>query len=301
MNEAQLRAVKAEFAAGGTLIESYIRETAGLRAEKVPPKLFESMEYSLEAGGKRLRPILCLAAAQRCGVEAKSALPMALGLEMLHTATLIHDDLPCMDDDDMRRGKPSNHALFGETLAVLAGDALLAQSLEFPLAQLKGIPAPNLLRAMRIFSRAIGPAGVCGGQVLDMFTEGKENDPHYVRRIAALKTGALIEAAVLAGAALGCGDEAVLERYGEYARHLGSAFQIVDDILDVTSTAEELGKTPGKDEEQGKLTHVTVYGMEAAREMAEKESAAAKEALAGLLAADDFLMLLPDYLVHRSY
>ncbi len=226
---------------------------------------------------------------------------MALGLEMLHTATLIHDDLPCMDDDDMRRGKPSNHALFGETLAVLAGDALLAQSLEFPLAQLKGIPAQNLLRAMRIFSRAIGPAGVCGGQVLDMFTEGKENDPHYVRRIAALKTGALIEAAVLAGAALGCGDEAVLERYGEYARHLGSAFQIVDDILDVTSTAEELGKTPGKDEEQGKLTHVTVYGMEAAREMAEKESAAAKEALAGLLAADDFLMLLPDYLVHRSY
>ncbi len=291
MNEAQLRAIKAEFAAGGTLIESYIRETAGLRAEKVPPKLFESMEYSLEAGGKRLRPILCLAAAQRCGVEAKSALPMALGLEMLHTATLIHDDLPCMDDDDMRRGKPSNHALFGETLAVLAGDALLAQSLEFPLAQLKEIPAPNILRAMRIFSRAIGPAGVCGGQVLDMFTEGKENDPHYVRRIAALKTGALIEAAVLTGAALGCGDEAILERYGEYARHLGSAFQIVDDILDVTSTAEELGK----------LTHVTVYGMEAAREMAEKESAAAKEALAGLLAADDFLMLLPDYLVHRSY
>ena len=106
---------------------------------------------------------------------------------------------------------------------------------------------------------------------------------------------------MLTGAALGCGDEAVLERYGEYARHLGSAFQIVDDILDVTSTAEELGKTPGKDEEQGKLTHVTVYGMEAAREMAEKESVAAKEALAGLLAADDFLMLLPDYLVHRSY
>ena len=300
MNEARLKAVKEKFAAGCALIDGYIADTAGLRAEKAPPKLCESMEYSLRAGGKRLRPILCLAAAERCGVAAENALPMALGIEMLHTATLIHDDLPCMDDDDMRRGKPSNHALFGETLAVLAGDALLAQSLEFPMAQLKNIPAQNVLRAMRIFAGAIGPAGVCGGQVLDMFAEGTEGDPHYVRRVAALKTGALIEAAVLTGASLGCADEAVLERYGDYARHLGSAFQIVDDILDVTSTAEELGKTPGKDEEQGKLTHVTVYGVKAAGEMAEKESAAAKEALAGLLEEDDFLMLLPDYLVHRT-
>ena len=301
MNETRLKAVKEEFAAGGALIEKYIADTAELRAENVPPKLFESMEYSLRAGGKRLRPILCLAAAKRCGVEPEDALPMALGLEMLHTATLIHDDLPCMDDDDMRRGKPSNHALFGETLAVLAGDALLAQSLEFPLSRLEDIPPRNVLRAMLIFSKAIGPAGVCGGQTLDMFAVGMEDDPHYVRRVASLKTGALIEAAVLTGAALGCGDEDILKRYSRYARHLGSAFQIVDDILDVTSTAEELGKTPGKDEEQGNLTHVTVYGMEKAREMAEKESAAAKEALAGLLEEDDFLMFLPDYLVHRSY
>ncbi|MCF0248196.1 MAG: polyprenyl synthetase family protein [Synergistes sp.] len=258
------------------------------------------MEYSLKAGGKRLRPVLCISAAEKCGLDAERVMPMALGLEMLHTATLIHDDLPCMDDDDMRRGKPSNHALFGETLAVLAGDALLAQSLEFPMAHLENIPPANVLRAMKIFSRAIGPAGVCGGQVLDMFTEGRENEPNYVRSVAALKTGALIQAAVLTGAALGTDDEALLSKYADYSLHLGSAFQIVDDILDVTSTAEVLGKTPGKDAEQGKLTHVAAFGLERAKELAEYESDAAKNALSGIAAEDDFLMLLPDYLVHRT-
>ena len=140
-------------------------------------------------------------AAKRAGVDEEKAMPMALGLEMLHTATLIHDDLPCMDDDDMRRGKPSNHAKFGETLALLAGDALFVQSLEFPMAKLKGIAPANVLRAMHIFAKAIGPSGVCGGQVLDIDAAKAKDEPDYVRRIAKLKTGALIQAAVLTGAA----------------------------------------------------------------------------------------------------
>lgn len=300
MDKSAMSLVKEKLSSGRERVEAYIVATEGIRSKGVPPKLFESMEYSLRAGGKRLRPILCMEAAKRCGVDAEKALPLALALEMLHTATLIHDDLPCMDDDDLRRGKPSNHALFGETLAVLAGDALLAQAFEFPLAQLKDIPPQNILHSMYIFTHAVGPAGVCGGQVLDVFTEGAEGDPDYVRHMALLKTGALIEAAVLTGAALGCSDEKVLGAYSEYARHLGSAFQIVDDILDETSTAEELGKTPGKDKDQGKLTHVTVYGMEKAKEMAELESRKAVEALAGLLPQDDFLVLLPEYLVHRT-
>ena len=265
-----------------------------------PAFLRDSVRDYPGRGGKRLRPALCLAAAKRAGVDEEKAMPMALGLEMLHTATLIHDDLPCMDDDDMRRGKPSNHAKFGETLALLAGDALFVQSLEFPMAKLKDIAPANVLRAMHIFAKAIGPSGVCGGQVLDIDAAKAKDEPDYVRRIAKLKTGALIQAAVLTGAALGGADEAALSRYADYAAHLGSAFQIVDDILDVTSTAEELGKTPGKDERDGKVTHVTVYGLERAREMAARESEAAKAALAGILPEDDFLVLLPEYLVHRT-
>lgn len=297
----ELRAyVKGELERYRLAVEDYIIETSEERAAGVPGELFESMEYSLRAGGKRLRPALCLAAAKRAGVDEEKAMPMALGLEMLHTATLIHDDLPCMDDDDMRRGKPSNHAKFGETLALLAGDALFVQSLEFPMAKLKDIAPANVLRAMHIFARAIGPSGVCGGQVLDIDAAKAKDEPDYVRRIAKLKTGALIQAAVLTGAALGGADEAALSRYADYAAHLGSAFQIVDDILDVTSTAEELGKTPGKDERDGKVTHVTVYGLERAKEMAAQESEAAKAALAGILPEDDFLVLLPEYLVHRT-
>ena len=297
----ELRAfVKNELERYRLAVEDYILATEKTRAEGVPPELFEAMEYSLRAGGKRLRPALCLAAAKRSGVAEEAAMPMALGLEMLHTATLIHDDLPCMDDDDMRRGKPSNHAKFGETLALLAGDALFVQSLEFPMAELKAIAPANVLRAMHIFAKAIGPSGVCGGQVLDIDADKAKDEPDYVRRIAKLKTGALIQAAVLTGAALGSCGAAELDKYADYAAHLGSAFQIVDDILDVTSTAEELGKTPGKDERDGKVTHVTVYGLERAREMAAQESMAAKEALCDMLPEDDFLVLLPEYLVHRT-
>lgn len=300
MNSERLLSVTDQLESYRRATEEYILDTSEARSDGVPPELFEAMEYSLRAGGKRLRPALCLAAAARAGVEEKSAMPMALGLEMLHTATLIHDDLPCMDDDDMRRGMPSNHAKFGETLALLAGDALFVQSLEFPMANLKDIPSANVMRAMHIFAKAIGPSGVCGGQVLDVDASKAPDEPDYVRRVARLKTGALIQAAVLTGAALGNSSDAELAKYAGYAAHLGSAFQIVDDILDVTSTAEVLGKTPGKDARDGKVTHVSVYGLARARELAEEESEAAKKALAGVLPEDDFLVLLPEYLVHRT-
>jgi len=280
--------------------EKYLRASYEKRKEGAPEKLYEAMEYSLTAGGKRLRPILCLAAAERCGCKNEDAMPLALGFEMLHTATLIHDDLPCMDNDYMRRGMLSNHAKFGETMAVLAGDALLAQSVEYPLTYSKNIPPHKLLRAIQIFTNALGPSGVCGGQVLDMDTTQAANDKNYVRKVAALKTGVLIRAAVTAGAALGSDDKRTLSAYYEYGTHLGSAFQIVDDILDVTSSAEELGKTPGKDIEQGKINHVSVFGLDGARKIAETESDSAKKALTAILQKDDFLMLLPEYLVNRT-
>jgi geranylgeranyl diphosphate synthase type II len=280
--------------------EKYLETSYVQRKEGAPEKLYEAMEYSLTAGGKRLRPVLCLASAERCGCKNEDAMPLALGFEMLHTATLIHDDLPCMDNDDMRRGMLSNHAKYGETMAVLAGDALLAQSVEYPLTYSKNIPPHKLLRAIQIFTNALGPSGVCGGQVLDMDTSQAANDKNYVRKVAALKTGVLIRAAVTAGAALGTDDENVLSAYYDYGTHLGSAFQIVDDILDVTSTAEELGKTPGKDLEQGKINHVSVFGLEGAREIADTESKLAKKALAGILEEEDFLELLPEYLVNRT-
>lgn len=300
MDKELILSVKKSLESYRRAFEEYLAATSTKRSEGVPPELFESMEYSLNAGGKRLRPVLCLAAAESCGCGVKDALPMALGLEMLHTATLIHDDLPCMDDDDMRRGMPSNHAKFGETMAVLAGDALLAQSIEYPLANSPEIEPQKLLAAMTIFTQAIGPSGVCGGQALDIDAT-ISSDPEKVRDIAKLKTGALIRAAVLSGAALGSGDKDLLKCYYDYGTHLGSAFQIVDDILDVTSTAEELGKTPGKDAEQGKLTHVTAYGMEAAKKMAAEESWLAVQAITVVLPSDAFLARLPEYLVHRTH
>lgn len=277
----------------------YIAASRAEREKGVPARLFEAMEYSLSAGGKRLRPALCMSAARFYGIGYGQSLPMAFGLEMFHTASLIHDDLPCMDDDDMRRGRPSNHKVFGETLAVLAGDSLMLAAFEYPLAYLRDIEPSRVLNAMKVFSKAAGPSGVCGGQVLDMDDSHKLR-PDHVKNIASMKTAALIRASVLSGAALGTDDERQLMCFSDYGWHLGMAFQIVDDILDVISTAEQLGKSIGKDAEQEKVTHVAVFGLERAKRMAEDESAAAKNALAGILPEDDFLMLLPEYLSKRT-
>jgi geranylgeranyl diphosphate synthase type II len=269
---------------------------------RVPARLAEAMAYSLTAGGKRLRPILCLAAAERFGVMPENAMPLAAAIEFIHTASLIHDDLPCMDDDDLRRGKPANHKVFGEYMAVLAGDSLMLWAFGYALSGLRrsGIDAERSIRAAMYLSGASGPIGMCAGQVLDTDPESFEAGEDFVYKIAHRKTADLICASIVTGAVLGgiTGQEIILTE--EYGRRLGLAFQIVDDILDATGTSEKLGKTPHKDEHQGKTTFVSVFGLKGARRRAKEESAKAAKAAASLWGARDELTLLAKELAHRS-
>lgn len=284
------------------LFEERLAEICREPADDVPPRLHEAMAYSLMAGGKRLRPMLCLAAAERGGVNPEKALPMALALEFIHTATLIHDDLPCVDGDDLRRGKPTNHMVFGEALAIWSGDALVNWAFCYSLSRLakSGIPAERVLRAVEMLAEAAGPFGVCGGQVLDFDPESRREDREFVYEIARLKTAALIRAAVVSGAILGEIDEFDLKCYYDYGTHLGIAFQIVDDILDVTSTREAMGKTPHKDEFQDKRTFVGAYGLEVAKELAREESVKAARALETLFPEGDLLIDLAKSLAERT-
>ncbi len=268
----------------------------------IPPRLMESMAYSLKAGGKRLRPVLCIKGGESFGLSREKTLPMALALEMIHTASLIHDDLPSMDDDMLRRGKPTNHVLYGEALAILAGDALMGWAFEYPLSALPGlgIDAGRICRAMQILANALGPSGICGGQVLDTDGESIEETPDFPWKVTRQKTAVLIRASLLTGAVLAGADEKSLDALGEYGWRLGNAFQIVDDILDVTSTAEELGKTPGKDKSQEKRTFAATFGLEKARQLAAEESSAAVHALEGASGDTSFFTALAGYLCERT-
>lgn len=268
----------------------------------VPGRLRESMLYSLQAGGKRLRPIMCLKAAEAFGVSRDRCVPLALAFEMIHTASLIHDDLPSMDDDVLRRGKPTNHVLYGESMAILAGDALLAWAFEYSLAGLAKarIPAGRACSAMRIMANALGPFGICGGQVLDTDPQSMEDGEDFPFKVAAQKTGVLIAACVEAGAVAGGADKKGAEAFRSYGMHLGTAFQVIDDILDVTSSALELGKTPGKDAALEKRTFVSTFGLDGARELARKESDQALEALLGSGGEVGFFSALTDYLMERT-
>lgn len=287
----------------GAMIEEGLRTLCETPDRRMPPRLLAAMSYSLLAGGKRLRPALCLAAAERCGVAPAAALPMALAAEFIHTASLIHDDLPCMDDDDLRRGAPTNHKVYGECLALIAGDSLMLWAFAHALAGLgaNGIPADRVLRAVALLGEASGPAGMCGGQVLDTDSESRDASPDFVYRIAEAKTAALIRAAVASGALLGNLSDAGLRCYYEYGTHLGLAFQIVDDILDVTASSEELGKTPHKDEAQDKFTFVRAYGLDEARRLADAESEHACRALAPLFPDGDLLIDLARSLASRTH
>lgn len=267
----------------------------------IPERLREAMGYSLRAGGKRLRPFLCISAAELSGCPAESVLPMAVALEMFHTASLIHDDLPCMDDDPLRRGKPSNHMVFGEGLATLAGDSLLLWAFETAILNLLPVfPAERILGAIGEFAKAIGPSGVCAGQVLDTDPSSRESEADFVWKIASLKTGALIRASVLAGGILGGLEDVKMEALYNYGTHLGLAFQVVDDILDVTGNSEQIGKTPGKDSVQGKITFVSTYGLEKARRIARDESLKAIESLSCFGPEADPLRSLARVLLDRS-
>ncbi|MDR3354084.1 MAG: polyprenyl synthetase family protein [Synergistaceae bacterium] len=270
--------------------------------DNVPQRLMESMLYSLRAGGKRLRPVLCLAAAERCGVDPGKALPMAMAVEFMHTASLIHDDLPCMDNDDYRRGHPSNHKVYGECLSLLAGDALMVWAFGFALSRLPsfGIPLDRAVRAVNILSEAAGPAGMCGGQALDTDAGSQSSERDFVYRIAGAKTASLIRAAVVSGAMLGDIPDTTLQCYYDYGTHLGLAFQIVDDILDVTAAREELGKTPRKDEAQNKRTFVSAYGLEEAKRLAMEESEEAERSIEQLFPEGDLLIDFARSLANRG-
>ncbi|MGQ9864992.1 MAG: geranylgeranyl diphosphate synthase CrtE [Pseudanabaenaceae cyanobacterium] len=270
-----------------------------------PETLFEAMRYSLLLGGKRLRPILCLAACELAGGERPQAMAVACALEMVHTMSLIHDDLPAMDNDDLRRGKPTNHKVYGEAMAILAGDALLAyafeHAIEGTLAVYPEIPPARLLRVVSRLARAIAGHGLVGGQVVDLASEGQPNlTAETLDFIHTHKTGALLAVSVLSGAWLAGASEELSQALRRYAEAIGLAFQIVDDILDLTGTAEELGKSPGKDEAAQKMTYPRLWGIEASRAKAHGLVAEAKAVLAPYGPAAEPLQALADFVIHRK-
>ena len=234
-----------------------------------PEEIWESMRYSVLAGGKRLRPIMALETCRVLSGSFEQAIPIACAIEMLHSQSLIHDDLPCMDDDDYRRGKPTNHKVFGESTAVLAGDALLSFAPQIILQKTEigknGVTQDKLLKVLEEFLVAAGAEKLIAGQIVDIASEGQEISQETLNFIHENKTGALFKLAMRTGAILGGANEKQLNAVTMYAEKIGLAFQIMDDILDVTSTLEELGKTPGKDEKDGKVTYISFYGLETSK------------------------------------
>jgi geranylgeranyl diphosphate synthase type II len=271
-----------------------------------PEALREAMRYSLLAGGKRLRPILCLAACELAGGSSDLAMPTAVALEMIHTMSLIHDDLPAMDNDDLRRGRPTNHKVYGEAKAILAGDALLTRAFEMVALRSPGVPAQQLLNVVAELSLASGAPGLVGGQVVDLESEGRDVDLDTLEYIHLHKTGALLRACVLSGALIAGASPSLLEALGTYARGIGLAFQIIDDILDVTASSEVLGKTAGKDIAADKTTYPKLLGLEESRRRAETLVAEAKAALAPYAQGDPSaqraapLLALADYITSRD-
>ncbi|MYI87239.1 MAG: polyprenyl synthetase family protein, partial [Synechococcus sp. SB0672_bin_10] len=233
-----------------------------------PASLRQAMEYSLLAGGKRLRPILCLASCELTGGDPRLALPTACALEMVHTMSLIHDDLPAMDDDDLRRGRPTSHKVFGEAMAILAGDALLCQAFEMVAGRSSDVPAPRLLAVTTALARAAGAPGLVGGQVVDLASEGKRVPLETLEFIHLHKTAALLEVSVISGALIAGAAEALVADLRRYARNIGLAFQIIDDILDVTADSATLGKTAGKDLLTEKSTYPALLGLAASHRSA---------------------------------
>ena len=293
-------------------LKGYLRERAALvdaaldrwlpKIDVLPPRLHQAMRYSVFAGGKRLRPILVIASCEAVGGSAERVLPAACALEMIHTYSLIHDDLPAMDDDDFRRGRPTNHKVFGEANAILAGDALLTEAFRL-LADAganRGLAPAACLRVIETVARCAGSQGMVGGQVVDMESEGKTIDFATLQYIHTRKTGALFLASIQAGAWLGggsAGQVAALTRYGETA---GLAFQIADDILDIVGDQAELGKDVGSDQARGKATYPALLGLSEARRRAEELRDLAIDALKPLGPAAEPLRALASYIVDRT-
>lgn len=259
--------------------------------------LLESMHYSLTAGGKRIRPTLVLEFCRISGGDIEKALPVACAIEMLHTYSLIHDDLPCMDNDELRRGKPTNHVVYGECTATLAGDALQAEA--FGTIARSELPAENKIACVEILADAVGSDGMCAGQYLDMVGESKQLTEDELDDINSRKTGALLIAACRMGVAAAGGSGEMLEAAAHYGACVGAAFQIRDDILDVISTSEELGKPVGSDAQEHKNTYMALLGEERCMEMVENLTNQAKNALCGTFNDTKFLCDLADSMVTR--
>lgn len=266
----------------------------------MPRTIHRAMRYSLFAGGKRMRPVLCLAAARACGIRRTAdVLPAACALECVHTYSLIHDDLPCMDDDDMRRGRPTSHKVFGEGVAVLAGDALLTVAFEI-LARTKETPRYRTSDYVGELARAAGSRFLIGGQVADLEAEKRESTFKELRFIHRGKTAAMVVCSLKLGAMAANATPRVvgiLEKFGE---NLGLAFQVVDDILDVTQTSEQLGKSAGKDAAAGKTTYPAVLGLEASRAEAERLTARAMECLRPIASQAEPLRALAEKMLARQ-
>jgi geranylgeranyl diphosphate synthase type II len=273
-----------------------------------PRVLYDAMRYSLDAGGKRLRPILTLAAAEAVAPPSTAAhaielaLPAACAIELIHTYSLIHDDLPAMDDDSLRRGRPTNHVVYGDGMAILAGDGLLTEA--FALLSVEPRD-PDLvsrkIRAIQTIASAAGASGMVGGQAIDLLAVGSSTfDEYSLQDMHARKTGALIRAAAVAGAIMGGGGNDAIAAVDEFGRHLGLAFQIVDDILDVEGDAKDLGKTAGKDAKAGKPTYPSTYGLDESRRLAAERHEDAMAALRSAGLAESRLADIADWVIKRT-
>ncbi|MBO4384167.1 MAG: polyprenyl synthetase family protein [Clostridia bacterium] len=289
------------------LFDGYRRRTEielvrlfAVEGQSVYPKLREAMYYSLEAGGKRIRPCLALAVCEMLGGDAASALPLACGIEMIHTYSLIHDDMPGMDNDDLRRGKPSNHKVFGEGIALLSGDALLSFAIEVMLGAALDSDDRYILEGAREIVRLSGASGMLSGQASDKINENAvELSEPVLNYVHKHKTADMLEAAVVAGAYSAHAEEDVIDTLRTFSEKMGLLFQITDDILDVAGDEKTVGKTLGKDSAEGKLTFVRLYGLDGARAYAEKTAEEAKYLLSGI-GGSDVLSIFVDEILDRK-
>ena len=281
------------------IIDEYLGQVIEAK-ENPQKKIYEAMNYSLLSGGKRLRPVLFLGAYELFKNDIKEALPFACSMEMIHTYSLIHDDLPAMDNDDYRRGKLSNHKKFGEATAILAGDGLLNKAYEIGLEAAIKLRSINAIKALKIIADSSGTEGMIGGQVIDMDCEVKISSIEELKHMYALKTGAIIKSSITAGAILAGANEEEIRTLGTYAQKIGLAFQIEDDILDITSTQEKLGKAIGSDAANNKITYLTFKSIDEAKKDIEKFTEEAIESLSIFGDRAIYLIELAKYLTRRE-
>ncbi len=264
-----------------------------------PSILFDAIKYSLFAGGKRIRPILCITAYETCGGNINDIIPQAGALELIHSYSLIHDDLPAMDDDDLRRGKPTNHKVFGEAMAILSGDALLTEAL-FMFSKNDKISGDILINAISELSSSAGIKGMVAGQAMDIIYEGKTGDKKTLEFIHRKKTAELIKASVKIGSILSNAEERQINALSKYGENIGLAFQIVDDILDITGTTEDLGKPKGSDNIKKKITYPSIYGLEKSKVIANEYVSNAIKALEIFNNKANWLTEIAQYLLRRT-